>query len=351
MPMPTPGRAALVCAALMNAALIAWAGVPDFAQLPHATRPLVQVGSDNVLPNADLAAGLEGWGAKGDVSVVEIDGERVLRLGPIVGEQAASVQAYIREPRGGVLYRLRFEVLIPEDAELSWGTHSGLYGWFTHSSPTKQQSGALRINEYRRTGAWMSREFFLFTHPDTNALSVSLSWQANAGAALLRRFEVVEAPVSVSEGRVVLETPQGDWAELPDELPPGAEPDGPLAWVPADTARRSRLLRLQCREPRLTLAGTRGEICIGAGAAHAGEPPEVRLRMSADRQAGSWRRRSASAGDLAPRRTDYYVRSHLPPRPRLLPRWRQLQRPAVRPGSGSTCASPGTLRPANTVVP
>lgn len=313
MPMPTPGRAALVCAALMNAALIAWAGVPDFAQLPHATRPLVQVGSDNVLPNADLAAGLEGWGAKGDVSVVEIDGERVLRLGPIVGEQAASVQAYIREPRGGVLYRLRFEVLIPEDAELSWGTHSGLYGWFTHSSPTKQQSGALRINEYRRTGAWMSREFFLFTHPDTNALYVSLSWQATAGAALLRRFEVVEAPVSVSEGRVVLETPQGDWAELPDELPPGAEPDGPLAWVPADTdTLRPRLLPdTDAASRALTLAGTRGEICIGAVALRTPEElPEVRLRMSA---------LTGEAGELAattqlrqaifmPRRTDYYGR-------------------------------------------
>ena len=204
-------------------------------------------------------------------------------------------------------------MLIPEDAELSWGTHSGLYGWFTHSSPTKQQSGALRINEYRRTGAWMSREFFLFTHPDTNALYVSLSWQANAGAALLRRFEVVEAPVSVSEGRVVLETPQGDWAELPDELPPGAEPDGPLAWVPADTdtLRPHLLPDTDAASRALTLAGTRGEICIGAVALRTPEElPEVRLRMSA---------LTGEAGELAattqlrqaifmPRRTDYYGR-------------------------------------------
>ena len=54
--------AALVCATLMNAAH-RLGGCSRLCAAPHATRPLVQVGSDNVLPNADLAAGLEGWGA------------------------------------------------------------------------------------------------------------------------------------------------------------------------------------------------------------------------------------------------------------------------------------------------
>lgn len=311
--MLTSGRIVLTSAMLMTAALAAAAGVPDFARLPHTTRPLVQQGSANVLPNADFADGLTGWGARGDATVAEVDGERVLRLGPIAGEQAASVQIYAAEPRGGVLYRLRFEVLIPEDAELSWGTHSGLYGWFTHSSPTKQQSGALRINEYRRTGAWMPREFFLFTHPDTNALYVSLSWQANAGAALLRRFEIVEAPVSAAEGRVILETPQGDWAELPDELPAGREVGEATAWVPADadTLRPHLLPDDAAADRALTLAGTAGEMCVGAVALRTpAELPEVRLTMGA---------LSGEAGELAataqlrqavfmPRRIDYYGR-------------------------------------------
>lgn len=306
-------RIALISGVSLAGAMVARAAVPDFAQLAHTTRPLVQEGSGNLLPNADFTHGLDGWGAKGDAAMVEMDGERVLRLGPIAGDDIARVQIYVPEPRGGVLYRLRFEALIPEDAELTWGTHSGLYGWFTCASPTRGVSGALRINEHRRTGEWMPREFYLFTHPDTNALYVSLAWHASRGAALLRGFEVAEAPVEAAEGRVILQTPQGDWAELPDPLPAGIEPAVPIAWVPADadTLRPRLLPDAEAADRGLELAGTPGELCVGALALRTPkELSAVHLQMSALTGAGGELAASVRVRQTVfmPRRTDYYGR-------------------------------------------
>ncbi len=292
----------------------AWAGEPpEFTGLEHTTRPLAQQGSGNLLPNADFADGLEGWGAEGDVSVEEIDGGRVLRLGPIGEEQVAHVRVYLPEPKGGTLYRLRFEVKIAEDAELTWKSHSGLYGWFSHSSPTRGSAGALRINEYRRTGEWMPRELFLFTHPDVAAVYLSLSWHANAGDALLRGFEVVEAPVPAEDGRVILETPAGDWAELLDVTPQVVPPERPTAWVARDpdTLRPRSIPTRGDLERDLYLAGTPGEMTVGAIGLYTPHALAA-ARVTAGELAGE-------AGELGaepsvrqmvfmPRRTNYYGR-------------------------------------------
>ncbi len=309
--MSAAGRVAGVVTLALISVGVGASAVPDFARLEHTTRPLVQQGSANLLPNADFAEDLTGWRPGGDATIVEIDGARVLRLGPIAGEDVANVQVYVPEPKGGVLYRLRFEVLIPTDAELTWGSHSGLYGWFAASGPTKGSAGALRINEYRRIGEWMQREEFLFTHADTTALYVSLAWHADAGAALVRNVEVVEAPVSADEGRVILETPVGDFAEVRDVVTSGATPEEPTVWgADADT------LRPYCVPPAdagsaLQLAGTPGEMVIGALGLYApealgaitvdaeplaGEPGALRVAPEVQQMV------------FMPRRTNYYGR-------------------------------------------
>ena len=79
------------------------------AQLPYATHCRAQAGSGNLLPNADFAAGLKGWDPKGDVSLVEMDGQQVLRFGPQTGTQQAHIRVYVPQPRAGVMYLWRWK--------------------------------------------------------------------------------------------------------------------------------------------------------------------------------------------------------------------------------------------------
>lgn len=303
----------VLCALLAGLASAASPIVPDFAQLEYATRPLVQEGSVNLLPNADFAADLDGWHPTGDVSIVEMGGEKVLRLGPIADEKVASVQVYLPDPKGATLYRLRFQVLIPQDAQFTWASHSGLYGWFSHSSPTQGSSYSVRINEYRHTGEWMEHEEYLFTHPDVSSVYISLGWHAVAGAALLRGFEVVEVPVTADEGRIILETPIGDFAEIRDVPVTAPAPDKSILWAAADpdTLRPYVVPPAEDIGRPLRLAGTPGEVVIGAVGLYAADTMSD-IEVEAEPLSGE-------AGALRvtpevrwmvfmPRRTNYYGR-------------------------------------------
>ena len=52
------------------------------SKVNHGAHPLIQAGSGNLLPSPGFVDGRKGWDAWGDAPVVEMDGEKVLRLGP-----------------------------------------------------------------------------------------------------------------------------------------------------------------------------------------------------------------------------------------------------------------------------
>ena len=70
----------------------AWGEAPEFARLGHGTRPLVQEGSGNLLPSPGFEDGLRGWDTWGDVTVVEVGGEKCLRFGPPKGDETSRIR-------------------------------------------------------------------------------------------------------------------------------------------------------------------------------------------------------------------------------------------------------------------
>ena len=146
--------AIISCMALISSAS---AQLPDFINLDHATRPLVQEQSESLLPELP-PADLQGWNPRGDVSVAEVGGEQVLRFGPMQGEQEAFVETWIRDVKPHTLYQLTYDLLIPADAAMAKGTHSGFYGLLAHYSEDGGLPGPLRMADRRRSGEWMPRE-------------------------------------------------------------------------------------------------------------------------------------------------------------------------------------------------
>lgn len=289
------------------------ADAPPFAQLAHTGRPLVQEGSGNLLPSPGFVDALEGWDTWGDVSVVEVDGEKCLRFGPPEGEETSRIRVYLREPRGGVLYLLRFEVKITPDVELEWEAgYPGLHGWLSDAVQGKNPPGSVRIRETRRSDQWFPREIRLFSHPETDALYVLMGAHVTRGDILTRRWEIIEEPVTEGEARVVMHTPAGDWAEVPHYPQPPA-PAAPTLWAPADPdgLRKYAHPAPADFERPLELAGTPGEMCVASVALHApaglsavklsfGEPADDGVALGA---APTWKWIV-----FHPRRTDFYGR-------------------------------------------
>jgi hypothetical protein len=315
------------CALFMTGDL-ASAEPPSFAKLPHRTRPLVQAGSENLLPSPGFAAGTKGWETWGDVTLVEASGERCLRFGPKKGAEAARIRVYIPKPKGGTLYLLRFEVKMwrpsamatkapTPEVEFDWqADDQGLHGWLAHAAKGRNPFGATPLRETRRSDQWMPRGFRLFTDSKTDVLYILLGFSAVKGEALTRRWELVEEPVAATEGRVILETPSGEWAEMPHEPQPPA-PSEPKIWVPSDPDRLTKNSRPKPAPeaqdlPRpLELAGTPDEMCVSAVGLYTPKPiSPVAL---------SFTKLTGEAGDLGatptwkwviyhPRRTDFYGR-------------------------------------------
>lgn len=287
----------------------AWAEVPEFARLPYRTRPLVQAGSGNVLPSPGFAAGLQGWETKGDVTLITVDNEPCLRFGARKGDERAHIRVYVPKPKGGVLYRLRFEVKMTPNVEFDWdSTAPGLNGWLSHAVKGKIPIGPVAIRETRRSEQWLPLEYRLFSHPNTNALYILLGFNATRGEALTRRWELVEERIEASENRVILETPSGEWAEEPHKPQP-APPANPVLWAPKDPDNLCRNMLPGSEDSRspLELRGTPGEMCVGAVCLYT--PRAVtKVKLTFTPLDGLGVTPGAKLVVFHPRRTDYYGR-------------------------------------------
>lgn len=229
----------------------------------YPSRPLAQVGSGSLLPTG--TARLDGWDRRGQVSFAQVDGAACIRIEASGAEQASRVLAAVDDVREGVLYRLGFEVKMTPDLELDWASdYAGLSGWFTARGGGETLEGAVRIEELRRADAWLPCEYRIFTPPGTEQLTVAMELHATAGMALIRNIELVQERVDAAEGRVILQTPSGDWAELTPAAG-GPVPGQPALWVPADPdALLPRSIPSQQDTLRsLELFGTPGEMCLG----------------------------------------------------------------------------------------
>lgn len=285
----------------------------SFAALPYPTRPLTQAGSDNLLPSPGFSQGLKGWDPAGDVRIVDLDGEKVLRLGPKTDNQQSQVRAYAAKPRGGVLYRLRFEVqLPPDDAADAADQPPALNGWLAQRAKGGESGSELKIVESRRGHTWLQREMRLFSQPGADSLYLSLEYDGKSGAALTRRWELIEEPIAAADALRVLETPSGRWAELPHEPQPPT-PAQTVLWSPADPDRLSRGLRPHAAELNrpLELAGTPGEMCVAAVAIFCREKLSgVKLALGdlSDRKTKLAVSPTIKQVVFHPRRSEYYGR-------------------------------------------
>ena len=307
-------RTLAVPALLLLQTELCTAAAPHMVKLPYPGRPLVQEGSGNLLPSPGFADGLEGWNTWGDVEVVHVDGEPVLRFGPHRGKANARIRVYLPEPKGGTLYLLRFEVKLPPDPAFDGSLNpSGLNGWLSHAAKGENPMGSLKVREARHTEEWLPREFRLLSQPDTDAVYVLLAYSGATGCALTRRWSLCEERVPASDGRTVLETPSGHWAEMP-KPPVSPPPPRPLLFAFRDPDAMSRHAVPDAGQPSrpLHLAGTPGEMCVAA----------VGLRSPAGLPGASLSLSSLSSADgltlsaealrkrvvFHPRRTDYYGR-------------------------------------------
>ena len=301
--------AIISCMALISSAS---AQLPDFINLDHATRPLVQEQSESLLPELP-PADLQGWNPRGDVSVAEVGGEQVLRFGPMQGEQEAFVETWIRDVKPHTLYQLTYDLLIPADAAMSKGTHSGFYGLLAHYSEDGGLPGPLRMADRRRSDEWMPREEYLFTHGDAINLRLELRWYADAGDMLVRNLRLIEAPVSAEEGRVVLQTQAGEWGEARDEVPAGQATDEPVLWPvrDIDALRPHSLPPAESGPQALELGGTPGEMVVGAIGLWTPRPLDgLRFSIEPGDQATAALDETPEVQRVVflPRKTDYYGR-------------------------------------------
>ncbi len=237
-----------------------------FAKLSHSSTPLVQRGSENLLPSPGFAEELEGWGVRGDAKLVQADGATCLRLGAGVGEQAAQLRVQLRQVSPSVLYVLEFEFRMPPGTEFDWsGLRIGLHGWLSPMAKRGTARGPVRIRETRRSEEWLPARYSIFTPKDADSIMLTLNFSALSGEMLTRKWRLFEEPVAESAGRVVLHTPSGDWAEAAH----GKQPEAPaeaVMWVPADSDRILRYANPSAEDLQrpLELAGTAGEMCVGA---------------------------------------------------------------------------------------
>ncbi|MBN2452341.1 MAG: hypothetical protein JXR77_18285 [Lentisphaeria bacterium] len=81
--------------------------------------------------------------------------------------------------------------------------------------------------------SWHRREILLFTLPEPTSLYILLAHEG-PGESLTREWEVVEETVQSEEGRRILETPSGTWAEMPREPGPTAVPQTCVLWPAED---------------------------------------------------------------------------------------------------------------------
>ncbi len=301
----------LVC---IGACLLATSGdLLCKSKVNHPTRPLIQAGSGNLLPSPGFVDGLKGWNAWGDASIVEMDGEKVLRFGPQKDADAARIRVYIPHPKGGVLYRLRFQV------KIMGGENEGppfdpptLTGWLCHNVEGKSPIGSAKFVENRRGADWLQREVRLLVHPDVKALYILADFKAKRAQALTRRWEVVREPADEADGRVILDTPIGSFAQMPR----APQPDPPAEVVlwpvpnPGELRPWSMPESADLGKP-VVLAGAPGEMCVATvGLFTPSDLRSVKLIFSPAVMVGvqlaskpRWRQIV-----FHPRRTDYYCR-------------------------------------------
>jgi len=197
---------------------------------------------------------------------VQADGGTCLRLGPGVGEQAAQGRVQLNQVSPGVLYVLEFEFKMRVGTEFDWsGPRMGLYGWLSPMAKRQTARGAVRIRETRRSEEWLPARYCLFAPQGADSIMLTFSFAALSGELLTRNWRVFEEAVAESAGRVVLHTPSGDWAEAAH----GEQPDAPaeaVMWVPADSDKILRYANPSAEDLQrpLELAGTAGEMCVGA---------------------------------------------------------------------------------------
>ncbi len=303
-----PYLAACCMALLVGSCTVADVG---FAQLGYQTRALVQDGSSNLLPALDGAGGPQGWDLRGDAEVIVDEGVACLRMRPAPAERAARGRVVSADARPGVLYCLRFEVKMPPQVQFDWDVpHPGFNGWFSPMQGRQTLSGAVRIDETRRSEEWLAAEYELFTPAGADTISVTFSYNATSGDLLTRKWELLERNVDAAERRVVLQTPTGDWAEA-TRGHQSAAPAQAVMWAPADvdTLRPYATPSPEDLGRAAVMAGTPGEMCVAAVGIRV--PGELRgVRVSCTQLAGNSGPLGAAASCRRvvwqPRRTDFY---------------------------------------------
>ena len=307
-------KSALVPALVMHLVVNGCAhGAAQVLPSSYPSRPLVQAGSANLLP--PLTSALAGFDARGRVSGLHTDDAACICIEASGTQEPSRVMAALANARPGVLYRLSFEIRMAPDAELDWDVpYAGLTGWLTVRGGSGSLEGSVRIEELRRVDEWLPCDYTIFTPPGTEQLTVSLEFNAAAGRVLLRRIELVEQRVEAAEGRLILQTPSGDWAEVTHAAANG-RPKAAVLWVPADADTllpRSMPSEQDLQRP-LELFGTPGEMCIGA-VALTSPTALTGVTLTADEPSGARGSLGVSPQVLAvqyrARRTDFYGRGN-----------------------------------------
>ena len=283
----------------------------SWTRLSYATHSLDQQGSENLLPNPGWQNDLKGWDVSGDVSAVEVNGEKCLRFGPKL-KTASAIRVYASPPKPNTLYLLRFEVKLSADASAQDLTEPSPLGGWLAVAVQGGSSIATKIEESCRGTDWQKREFRLFSGSRPKSLYVLANYHGTYGTALTRRWELVEEPVSISEGRLVLETPSGDWAEMP-RPPQPLTSSRPVLWAPEDPDRLAPYSVPTDQEATQTLelAATPGEMCVAAVGLRSPTALEsVKAKIGVLRGNSGELRADSRWRQIVfrPRRTDYYGR-------------------------------------------
>ncbi|MFC1716186.1 hypothetical protein ACFL6S_21115 [Candidatus Poribacteria bacterium] len=299
----------------------AYAEKLPWENLPFSFSPLVQDGTENLLPNTDSQDGLEGWNPKGDVSVGAIGGKNILRLGPRRDNETASIRRGLSASPDRV-YQLSFRFQFTSGVEFDYqGSFPGLHGWFVPHGPDGQTAGAVRILEQRQLpkgdpedpGTWLKYHARLFVPANVNQLSFSVEFNATAGDVLLTDFDLHEEKVEANKGRQILVTDTHNHAELPRHREP-EPPSGVTVFHRSDSDEiffYSRPQEDEIQKP-LYLTATGGEVAVTTLAVYTPRSlSQLRLDISElKRDDGSLlsARIQWSAVEYSPRRSDYYGR-------------------------------------------
>ncbi|MEW6357863.1 MAG: hypothetical protein AB1696_16130 [Planctomycetota bacterium] len=221
-----------VCVMCLGLALSGSAADLPWEKLPFGMKPMIQEGSDNLVPA--ITKSLDGWEKQGDVASTEVEGKPAIRLGPKQGEDYALLAARI-DAKPSTLYSISFKSRFTPDTEFNYDdSYPGLHGWVAIRGKGGTPS-SWRIYEQRRGDAWQDYRVSCYTTHDGKQLDFRVQFKGVKGAALITDVDIREERIAVDQGRQVILPPDAapgkqtrieadlvDYAEAPRQPEPEA---------------------------------------------------------------------------------------------------------------------------------